>query len=219
MCLLCQKKVQWTLGQLLLPSYLRQPICPACRALFTRISSPHCPLCCRPGKAEVCGDCCHWQKCYPKWQWQHHALYCYDEAMQAYFHQFKILGDQRLAAVFASEIKQALPQADLLIPIPLSRDRLQQRGFNQVTAWLELAKIPYVKGLSKAEMTPQSHKNRQERLATPQPFELCLSPEKITGKDILLLDDIYTTGRTLFHAMEILQRYHPQSIKSISLAR
>ena len=46
----------------------------------------------------------------------------------------------------------------------------------------------------------QSEKNRQERLLTTQPFLLLEGHKKYLQQEIILFDDVYTTGRTLYHA-------------------
>lgn len=64
---------------------------------------------------------------------------------------------------------------------------------------------------------PQSAKDRQERLATPQPFVLEESGPFV-GQRIVLIDDIYTTWRTLYHAAELLSNKGCQEIISVTLA-
>ena len=44
-------------------------------------------------------------------------------------------------------------------------------------------------------------------------------PVEIKAKKIILFDDVYTTGRTLLHAMDVLNAYHPSQISTVSLAR
>ena len=108
-----------------------------------------------------------------------------------------------------------------MIPIRLSAERYQQRGFNQVTAVLEAAGVRFQELLEKVvDTAPQAQRSRRKRLVEAQPF--AVKPDvacEIKGKKLLLIDDVYTTGRTLYHAAEALQSFGPQSIRSFSIAR
>lgn len=52
---------------------------------------------------------------------------------------------------------------------------------------------------------PQSSKTREQRLQTKQPFKL-LQPSVVFGKRVVLVDDVYTTGRTLYHAATLCRQ-------------
>ena len=52
-----------------------------------------------------------------------------------------------------------------------------------------------------------------------QPFELLESNGKIRKQRVLLVDDVYTTGRTLFHAAELLYENGAETVKSLTFAR
>ncbi|MGM0287716.1 comF family protein [Enterococcus hirae] len=132
------------------------------------------------------------------------------------------MGDVRLAGTFAKQL-QIIQQefSDYQIcPIPLATARLKERGFNQVIEMLRVAKIPYSQLLTRSDHSlPQSQKTRQERLKTTQPFKLAVVPTIIKGKKVLLVDDVYTTGQTLFHAASCLLPHAPEKIRTFSLAR
>ncbi|WDT64868.1 ComF family protein [Companilactobacillus crustorum] len=67
---------------------------------------------------------------------------------------------------------------------------------------------------------PQAQKNRSERLKTPQTFLPLPELMKIQkNQRILILDDIYTTGRTLMHAHDIFLRAGFKNICTFSLSR
>ena len=74
----------------------------------------------------------------------HRALYTYNEAMKEYFSKYKFQGDAMLSNVFAKEVKQVLKnyKGYTIIPVPLSKERMKERQFNQITAILNAAKIP-----------------------------------------------------------------------------
>jgi competence protein ComFC len=181
-----------------------------------------CPTCRKAGLSIPCQDCLLWHKIYPTYNFQHEAFFQYDDAFHQWIHQYKFLGDYRLRKTFVVELRHFFKKEkfDVICAIPLSKERYLKRGFNQVEGILEAAAIKIEKLLDKKVNTvPQAEKNRSERLITPQPFEVVATEQQITGKRILLVDDVYTTGRTLFHAAEALNAYHPREIRTLSLAR
>ena len=82
---------------------------------------------------------------------------------------------------------------------------------------MQAAGLPYQHLLEKQDVLAQSSKNRQERLKSQQCFTLakdvCL-PDKI-----LLIDDVYTTGKTLQLALELLLEAGVKEVLTFSLAR
>jgi competence protein ComFC len=194
--------------------------CATCSDKFLPVDSASCcKTCCQP--SQECRDCLYWQQRYPDFQLIHRALMVYNQGMQEWLHQYKRIGDYRLRETFASEIKQAFQEMayDVVIPIPLSQKRYQQRGFNQVEGLLQAAGVTYRPWLKKnRHLPPQAGLTREERLAVPQPF-VFNGQEEIKGKRILLVDDVYTTGQTLHHAAAALFAYQPSRIASFSLVR
>lgn len=135
----------------------------------------------------------------------------------------------------------------LPIPIPISDKRMLERGFNQSELLLSFLLEPLslveklsmiltrMKGKKREEIPPaassmllrlmdekkQSKKTRYERMmATENPFRVntkCSST--IKAKNIVLLDDIYTTGSTLRRAATELKSHGARSVRAITLFR
>lgn len=193
-------------------------VCPPCFAKFQFISEKHCLNCYKEGEGDICQDCHKWQNL--KKEVHHKALFCYNQAMKDYFSAYKFQGDYLLRKVFIKPIKEALREYTnyTLVPIPLSSSSLENRGFNQVQAFLDEAKLSYYDLLGKEDgSVKQSSKTRQERLKTQQNFYL--RKHKELPDKVMLVDDIYTTGMTIQLASQLLRENGVKTIKSFSLAR
>lgn len=223
-CSCCQQEIirNLTFKELLFPFLIKKQRCDFCQKKFTKIPTTACPTCSKPGWQTQCDECKQWQMLYPNYEFCHQALFCYDEAFKEWIYQYKFLGDFRLKATFSSEIQAYFSKRKewIIVAVPLSKERFLKRGFNQVEAFLQAANVKTQHLLEKkVDSTPQSEKNRQERLAAPQVFRATQEISMVKNKKVVLVDDVYTTGRTLFHAAEILQNYQPKEIQTFSLAR
>jgi competence protein ComFC len=223
-CSWCQQQFtrEMSFREFLFPFLI--PAAEKCGRCFEKLEfiDPHasCAYCCHKNKA--CSDCDYWHQRYPDFRLKHRALLSYNQGMQDWLHQYKLMGDYRLRETFVPEIKRELSEQtyDLVIPIPLSLERFQQRGFNQVEGILQAAGIDYQPILTKKRhLPPQAELSRQERLASPQPFVIESKQVQLKDKTLLLVDDVYTTGQTLHHAAEVLLRHHPRKVTSFSLVR
>ena len=178
-CLLCERDLQGGMGwKELLTAVLPKTICPRCEQRFERVT-----------------------------QQAHEGvitLFHYNEAMKDFLHRYKFMYDVVLAHGFNREISAHLKrESRLIIPIPMHPESLKQRTFSHVDEWLKAANIPFAHHLTKQSSEQQSKKTRRERLATAQLFEVT-DPAAIKDKNIVLVDDIYTTGTTFRHAKKAL---------------
>lgn len=227
-CLLCSKKITntLTLEELLAATpFKSECVCQRCKQNFTPINPDYaCPGCSRPmGRREFCPDCRKWQSQYPAALIQHSALFQYDAAMREWLQAYKFQGDIRLAQCFVKELTvyHRSRRRCLFVPLPLAQGSRQERGFNQCEELLKAAGLPYQHLLEHTGQGPkQSEKNRHERLALPQPFQMLPAASIVErSQEILLFDDVYTTGRTIMHAKESLQQEGFLQVFSLSLAR
>ncbi|MDR7078816.1 ComF family protein [Neobacillus niacini] len=133
---------------------------------------------------------------------------------------YKFRGDYVLARIFAESIKDLLRRLnpDLLVPIPLSNERLYERGFNQAEALVIESGFVPSNLITRIHSEKQSKKSRTERIHIPQVFQIGDYAD-IRGKEILLVDDIYTTGSTLRHAAKLLKESGAKRVQSLTLAR
>ena len=218
-CVLCDSLLdeKLTFCDLLTLTKLKARACDTCYEKFQLISGQHCPKCCRDGASEVCMDCQVWIK--KGKEVCHKSCFIYNEAMKDFFSQYKFQGDYALYSVFTEVLHRELKvyRDYALVPIPVSAEKYQTRGFNQVTALLEGAKLPFKEVLEKHDTIAQSSKTREERLQSRQCFKLKDNVQ--LPLKILLIDDIYTTGSTLQLAKEILVEAGVKEIVTFSLAR
>ncbi|MDT2525317.1 ComF family protein [Enterococcus raffinosus] len=219
-CSCCQEELvsNLTLRELFFSSNRR---CYYCEKLFSKIDQETaCPGCGRSNSLELCQDCYLWEQKLG-FVMNNISLFHYDEGFRQWIERYKFIGDYRLRGAFLVELTQTLQlfRGYLICPLPLSKERFEQRGFNQVCGCLDLTRCSYEALLKRVELTPQSEKSREERLQMTQPFELKVSKEKIRNQRVLLVDDVYTTGRTLFHAAELLYKNGAETVKSLTFAR
>lgn len=215
-----------------------QPVCAPC---LRRFSPPvqRCPGCAlawtpRPGEPLRCPDCIRQplaldlcfaalDYAYPWADLLARMKFQQQTGWSAFFAE-RLAGQSIVAAVLAQ-----LEPGDWLLPLPLSRERLAERGFNQ--AW-ELAKALHWRcrtaGRARADLLvrvrhalPQSQLRRNQRLANVQ-AAFAVDPLQIAalaGRQVVLVDDVMTTGASLSAAAQALKAAGVRSVVGMVAAR
>lgn len=143
---------------------------------------------------------------------------------------FKFRDQLGLAHSFATLLRStpwvepALEQCDALVPIPLGAQRLRQRGYNQALVLARALDARRVQPgwLLRHHDTPEQHQlPRQERLRAMQgAFAIDpLQAPHLQGLRVVLLDDVMTTGATLWEAARVLRRHGVAHVTALALAR
>ena len=218
-CLLCGQstKSDLTFSHLLLLNNECNYLCSACDPTFEKIGEDHCPNCMKRGLSTKCQDCKLW--CKEGVQVDHKAIFTYNQAMKDFFSRYKFDGDFLLRKVFAPVLANELKKYGdyQVVVIPLSPERLLERGFNQVEGLVGAAGFSYLDLLEKREERASSSKSRSERLKTELPF--FIKSGVTIPKKILLIDDIYTTGTTINRVKKLLEEAGAEDVKTFSLVR
>ena len=218
-CLLCGQtmKTVLTFSSLLLLKNDDSYLCSDCDSTFERIGEENCANCMKTGLSIKCQDCQFW--CKEGVEVNHRAIFTYNQAMKDFFSRYKFDGDFLLRKVFTSVLSEELKKYKeyRFVVIPLSPERLLDRGFNQVEGLIDAAGFKYLDLLDKREERASSSKSRSERLATELPF--FVKSGVTIPKKILLIDDIYTTGTTINRVKKLLEEAGAEDVKTFSLVR
>jgi ComF family protein len=204
-----------------------QPVCEACVDRFAQPQA-RCRRCAMPVAAGVgeCGLCLAapppLEACY--------AAVSYQYPWSALMAQYKFNGQAGWARAFATLMRStpwvepALEQADLVLPMPLSPQRLAERGFNQALLLARaLSRAKADSGLLlRVKHTPtQTALDRDERAANVK-GAFAVQPMRageLRGRRVLLVDDVMTSGASLFGAAATLRQAGAASVMAVVLAR
>ncbi len=114
---------------------------------------------------------------------------------------------------------------DLLIPIPLHKSRLRERGFNQALVLArEIEKrfplpLDYLNLQRIRDTQPQINLKEKERRKNVRGAFGLREKQKVKGKRILLIDDVYTTGATVNECSRVLRKGGAKRVDILTLAR
>ena len=150
---------------------------------------------------------------------------------------YKDKGERRLACLLARALASCIPPAWLpdaaLIPIPSRHRALKERGFDHIELIAQelhnITNLPLVPALQTRAQKDQRRLSGQERLthakesfyAIPETLEtatrnLCNTSEQAIHQRLILVDDVMTTGSTLFAAAEALRSTQAANLSHIS---
>jgi ComF family protein len=158
------------------------------------------------------------------------SCFRYEEAVKRLMREYKyskgayigkdiaqMMYERLMRGIFASADRETgeLIDIDVVIAVPMGKKKELQRGYNQAVILAKqiakLLRVPYDGDVLKRraqDNTPMSSMTREERKSSLQgAFELCYGADTyLAGKNILLVDDVYTTGSTLDACSEELRK-------------
>jgi ComF family protein len=181
-------------------------LCSACEADLPRLDVPACPRCAlaSPGGL-VCGRCLREAPAYDATR----AALAYEFPADTLIQALKFRGELALAPLLAGFLAGALEgeRVDYIVPVPLSRERLRRRGYNQA---MEIARHLGRQGVepSLCERTrdapPQMELPYDERQRNVRGAFRCT--RELIGASVAVVDDVMTTGATLDELARTLKR-------------
>lgn len=212
------------------------PVCDECLDSIKPLAGPLCSW---------CGDrlvpfaqegqiCIHCEETSPRFQ--HAAAHGeYDGALRGLIHLLKYQGIRSAARPLGRQLAQGIrfvcsdfPGAHVLVPVPLHRQRRSSRGFNQAEliarlALRELRELPLElapNALARTRLTEsQTGFTREQRRENLRGAFAVSDPARVRGRNIVLLDDVLTTGATADECSRILLRAGAKQVLVVTVAR
>ena len=203
-------------------------VCPECEGQIEWVESPLCNCCgavfaSRDGADRICGDC----TADPPPFTRARAAAIYDGPVAQAIKRFKFTRQMAYLPVMQHWLKRPIctelvADAALIVPVPLHPKRLKQRGFNQ--ALLLAHAFPEVPLEREAVVrvrhtVPQVELKPNERRENVKGAFAVLDPALVKGRNILLLDDVYTTGATVKECAKVLLKSGARQVEVLTVAR
>lgn len=202
-------------------------ICPECRPKLRVAAAPWCMRCGKKlsGEREFCSDCRRKEHRYDRAR----TLYEYGSVAPSIY-RFKYGGRQEYGEFFGEEMGRYLgdfirrAQPDAIVPVPLHRSKLKNRGYNQAAclagALGRTLDLPVEEKLVKRvkNTIPMKRLNPVERQNNlKKAFIIGQNDVKLYDR-IILVDDIYTTGTTLDEIAGLLKAHGVSEVYCVTLA-
>jgi ComF family protein len=211
-------------------------LCRSCAQSIPWIERAVCPHCGRP---EQCGDCARRKQSFLLGS---RSAVKYDANMKQWLAAYKYRRDERLGHLLASMLYMAYKRNETIYRntgelhgvtyVPVSGERLEERGFNQAEQlalrFAAMASVPVVPLLARNRNTArQSYKSRAERLSDlrdafaidDEGMKFLLKKRAHLPMNILIIDDVYTTGSTLHHCAQQITSHVQANMYGLTWAR
>ena len=208
-------------------------ICCECKKKISYVEEPCCFRCGKPlaeEETEYCLDCRQYRHVFE----QGKSLFLYQDSVRESIHRIKYQNKREYLDTYAREIAEKMGRdirkwnADILIPIPMDRKKMRQRGYNQAEILAEklsvYLRLPVGRDVLKkvrrtCDQKELTHQQRRSNLKNAFAVNECVldSEDCIPWKRVLLIDDVYTTGSTIDAASDVLKRYGAEEIYFITI--
>jgi len=204
-------------------------VCGECEARIPRVESPVCPRCgrlflLREGRDRLCGACLREPPPFVAAR----AAVVYEEegpGGQA-VKRLKYARQLEYLPVLAHWLSEPACQefaraADLILPVPLHRRRLKERGFNQALWLARTLPGPVAPDtLVRTRHTrPQTGLDPRARRKNVRGAFAVVRPREVEGKRVLLVDDVYTTGATVRECSRALLAAGAREVRVLTATR
>jgi ComF family protein len=201
-------------------------LCPECLGKLPTLLPPFCPKCGRPqASGIVCPDCRQRQTKIDGIR----SPFRFDEVIRKAIHQLKYRNLKAispcLAELLADYLRANPLPGDALVCVPLHPRRLRERGYNQSDLLArELGKridLPVIENclIRVKQAQPQVRAGDVEERRRNVADAFVCRDEKVSGKQIILIDDVCTSGATLESCAAALKSKGAVSVWGLTLAR
>ena len=199
-------------------------LCPDCAAGLSRLKTPYCRICAEPNARSLCRWCSGIAPAFDGLR----APYLMEGPLREAVHALKYRGVRaaapQLAELLADFLKSHSIPGDELVPVSLHSRRLRERGYNQSELLAkELSKrtgLPVNAGVlvrardSGPQVQTASRERRRDNVSGS--FQC---KDDMTGRRLILIDDVATTGSTLSACAAALKAAGAASVWALVLAR
>jgi len=201
-------------------------ICASCWQTLHRIMSPLCPRCGKPQPSGVlCPACVSWQTDIDGIR----SPFRFDGVIRQAIHQLKYRNLRALAAPLAQLLRDYLTTnpvpGEILVPVPIHKKRLRERGYNQSSLLAQelgkLINLPVVDGclIRERHALPQARTSTVGERRSNVAGAFACRNRGVQGKQVLLIDDVSTSGATLDACAAALKAIGATSVWGLTLAR
>ena len=204
-------------------------LCHNCYNNLPHIPEHHCTKCGTPLKMIEDGPTCEQCKNNNYYFDRAISVVKYEKDVKNLIYKFKYSNHTYLAttigSIMAYKLKQEGIKTDVIVPVPLYKGKEKERGFNQaILLSKHISKetnIPLdIDTLVRIKNTKVMYNlTRRERLENVENAFKVTNQEIITGEDILLVDDIFTTGSTVNACSKELTDSGAKSVTVLTFAR
>ncbi len=150
----------------------------------------------------------------------------YDGTAKQILQVYKFERARSAASVIAQAMDEALPYLDsktLVVPVPTATSRVRERGYDQALLLArEIARsrrLAWSRAVTRVSQTRQVGSSRQKRIAQLKNSFLVVQPDMVKGQDVLLVDDVVTTGATLEAVTLALRQAGAKSVRALVFAQ
>ena len=201
-------------------------ICSSCRRSIPRIMLPLCPRCGKPQPSGMlCPGCINWRAEIDGIR----SPFQFDGIMRQAIHQLKYKNLRALVEPLAGLLNDYLITnpipGEVLVPVPLHRKRLRERGYNQSSLLAKelgkLLNLPVVDDclIRQQHAPPQARTSTIEERRNNVAGAFTCHNYRLRDKQVLLIDDVSTSGATLNACATALKANGATSVWGLVLAR
>lgn len=210
-------------------------LCNLCRKDVALISRPYCNRCGRPldtsyefsHEAFECAPCRKDASYFD----QARSLGIYEAALKQLIHHFKYNKQPAVMREIAPLLQAYFREPNefhgefWVVTVPLHVRKLRNRGFDQsyliAREIAEIINMPLRADILARvkETEPQASKHKNDRLKNVRDAFIVNRPEEVRGRDLLLVDDVFTTGATLNEAARVLKKAKAGRVLAFTVAR